>query len=137
MFSRYLSAHLVLVPHLHIVVIVEFTVISYDGFEQTQTAIVTLQLTATSAVVPAGSFTVLLTATPGSATGMCVGVEVCVRVCVHVRARVSVHMCVHACMRACVRVCLRACVSECVLSVCTFACLEICERNMYRSAHCR
>ncbi len=131
MCSADLSAHHVLVPHLHIVVIVEFTAISYDGFEQTQTAIVTLQLAAISAVVPAGGFTVQLSSTPGSATGMSLGVSVCGGGegcgCACACECAYVCVCMHACVRVCVRACLRACVCECVLSVWTFVCLEICE----------
>ncbi len=111
MFSRYLSAHHVLVPHLHIAVFVEFTENSYDGFEQTQTAIVTLQLAANSAVVPTGGFTVLLSSAPGSATDLRECVCVCVGGCACACACECAYVCVCACMHVCVLACM--CVSVC------------------------
>ncbi len=102
MFRRYLSAHHVLVSHLHIAVIVEFTQNPFTGSEDSQTATVTLQLTATSAVVPTGGFTVLLSSAPGSATGRCECGCGCVCACA----------CACVCVHACVRVYLRGvCVS--------------------------
>ncbi len=51
-------------------VIVEFAQNTFTGSEDSQSATVSLQLAAGSAVVPPGGLTVSLTASPGSASGI-------------------------------------------------------------------
>ncbi len=53
-------------------VIVEFTQNTFTGSEDLQSVNVSLRLAAGSAVVPVGGLTVSLTASPGTASGVCV-----------------------------------------------------------------
>ncbi len=53
-------------------VIVEFTQDPFPGSEGSQSASVSLRLAAGSAIVPAAGLIVSLTASPGSASGVCV-----------------------------------------------------------------
>ncbi len=53
-------------------IIVEFTQDPFTGSEDSQIASVSLRLAAGSAIVPAAALIVSLTASPGSASGVCV-----------------------------------------------------------------
>ncbi len=79
-YACFLGTRLELIPAISLLsielgttaVIVEFTQDPFPGSEDTQSATVTLRLAAGSAIVPAAGLIVSLTASPGSASGVCV-----------------------------------------------------------------
>ncbi len=79
-YACFLGTRLELIPAISLLsielrttaVIIEFTQNPFSGSEDSQSATVSLRLAAGSAIVPAAGLTVDLTASPGSASGVCV-----------------------------------------------------------------